>query len=98
MTAVAPVKPYSCPACGYTYGTAPDETLVSLSGTAPMPKPNQATVCTRCAAPLIFREDMSVRLMSDQELELLRKHRPGIHRGIRFLQDMVRRQPAQGKS
>jgi hypothetical protein len=74
-----------CPVCGYT--------LTGATGAfdpTSTPKPGDLSVCAKCAAPLVFNSDLTIRLLSDTELQALP---PGEADQLRRAQNALRRHP-----
>src|SRR5262245_40050821 len=58
----------SCPRCGCEM----DGALGSKPNSDAPPRAGSLAVCIDCGAPLVFAEDLSLRLLSDQEILALR--------------------------
>lgn len=68
----ARIPEHACPACGapmshVVVAEQPDEQTA--------PKPNDWTICDRCAAPLVFADDLTTRVPTDVErVEMAQDH------------------------
>jgi hypothetical protein len=55
---------HTCPSCGYEMDTLAN--VVDGQDTAP--HPGDVTICMDCTAPAVFRQDMSLRALTVQEV------------------------------
>jgi hypothetical protein len=64
----ARTPPRQCPQCNYLVDAA---SAVNQIGAYQTPTAGDLTVCINCGVPLVFRDDLSLRLLTDAEIDLL---------------------------
>jgi hypothetical protein len=62
------MKPLKCPNCNYVF-----DSHSSASGESDVIQPGAISICFNCTAVLRFNEELSVDLLSEKELQELKK-------------------------
>lgn len=70
MAKPAPVPVTECPVCKYKVDCA---SAINEPGIFRHPDEGDVTVCIECMAWLVFRDDLSLRLMTKKEIDHLRE-------------------------
>lgn len=79
----------ACPSCSYIH-----DALTDARGGVEKPSPGDYTVCLNCAALLTFQDDLSIKLMSEEEKQLVN---PEDMVFIHKVQSTIRSLPEYGK-
>lgn len=74
----------SCPNCGAEFTQATNQK-------GRMPKPNDATVCIKCATILVFTDQLTVRAPTTEELDKLSRE-PELQRIVQAVAAIHRKQ------
>lgn len=69
----------ACPLCSAPLNAATSSGSLGDTEVNAKPRPDDATVCVYCGGWLIFKDDMSLRPMTDEELEEVRRQAPALY-------------------